>query len=257
MNKLSEITRAIGKEIQATVARPSRVRHLFSIERLKRYVRFHQVSMKASGGWQSTSTVNVTGRRYKSYEDYIELQALKLDYIDLRAHEKRFRSILKQRLQDLEFICRGQSVLCLGARLGAEVRAFIDVGCFAVGIDLNPGEHNPYVLYGDFHNLPMADSSVDVVYSNSIDHAFELDGMVAEIIRVLRPDGHIILEPDPGTKDVDGIEPDLWAAQSWTTIDNLIKYLEELGLKLTSRRPFEYPRNGEQLIFRPLINSVD
>ena len=44
-------------------------------------------------------------------------------------------------------------MLCLGARLGTEVRALHNLGYFAIGIDLNPGVDNPYVLMGDFHKL--------------------------------------------------------------------------------------------------------
>ena len=37
-----------------------------------------------------------------------------------------------------------------------EVRAFLDHGAFAVGIDLNPGRDNRYVMVGDFHQLQFA-----------------------------------------------------------------------------------------------------
>ncbi|MFC1605459.1 class I SAM-dependent methyltransferase [Pseudomonadota bacterium] len=180
---------------------------------------------------------------------------MKLDYLDLEHHELKFRNALRERLADLEFIERGKSALCLGARLGAEVRAFIDLGLFAVGVDLNPGQANSYVLHGDFQHLQQADDSVDVVYTNSIDHAFDIEGMVREILRVVKSDGYIIIEPDPGVEDTGGIEPDLWATQSWKSIDGLMNALEGFGLSLVKRRPFEYPRGGQQLIFVPLDQS--
>ena len=56
----------------------------------------------------------------------------------------------------------GCSVLCLGARLGGEVRAFTAMGALSIGIDLNPGPNNAYVLPGDFHHLQFAQSVFDV-----------------------------------------------------------------------------------------------
>jgi hypothetical protein len=45
---------------------------------------------------------------------------------------------------------------------------------FSVGIDLNPGPRNGYVLHGDFHNIIFADASIDAVYTNALDHSFDL-----------------------------------------------------------------------------------
>src|SRR5215216_3610430 len=84
----------------------------------------------------------------------------------IRAHDRRFYDALRERLETLPFPLLRRRVLCLGARQGTEVRAFIDRGGFAVGIDLNPGEKNRYVLIGDFQELQFATGSVDIVYTN-------------------------------------------------------------------------------------------
>ena len=57
----------------------------------------------------------------------------------------------------------GQDAAVVGARIGTEVKAFLDLGAVAIGIDLNPGENNRYVVYGDFHDLQFASGSIDVV----------------------------------------------------------------------------------------------
>ena len=91
----------------------------------------------------------------EGYDEYLEYQVQKLE-IDLDAmpyYEPRYRAWLRERLRVPEIVRPGTSVLCLGARLGAEVQAFIDLGCFAVGLDLNPGEDNRFVVHGDFHKL--------------------------------------------------------------------------------------------------------
>ena len=57
-------------------------------------------------------------------------------------------------------------------------RALHDLGYFAIGIDLNPGDANPYVLPGDFHRIVFPDASLDAVYTNALDHVFSLEQVV-------------------------------------------------------------------------------
>jgi len=78
---------------------------------------------------------------------------------------------------------------------------FIDHGVFAVRIDLNPGRDNRRMVVGDFHALQYADASVDVVYTNSLDHAFELERVLAEVRRVLKPEGTCLVEVGLGTEE--------------------------------------------------------
>ncbi len=138
----------------------------------------------------------VRKRDYVSYEQYLSHQraklALKRDRI--AQHDREFEHVLHDRLQRSGIPLQGTNVLCLGARLGGEVRAFQRLGAFAVGIDIEPGEKNPYVLHGDFHHLQFATQSVDVIYCNALDHAFDLTQIASEVDRVLKPDGTLILE---------------------------------------------------------------
>ena len=90
---------------------------------------------------------------------------------------------------------------------------------------------------------------MDILYTNSIDHCFSLELMVAEMRRVLKPSGHIVIEPDPGDQEGQHTAPDTWQTLSWRTIEDLRKELERCGLKLIGRQPFQYPRGGEQLVF--------
>jgi SAM-dependent methyltransferase len=85
-------------------------------------------------------------------------------------------------------------VLCLGARLGGEVRAFRSLGALAIGIDLNPGPINAVVLPGDFHHLPFAASTFDLIFTNVIGHAFDLARLEHEICRVLKPRGGFLMD---------------------------------------------------------------
>ena len=87
----------------------------------------------------------------------------------------------------------GRTVLCLGARLGGEVRAFKSLGAVAVGIDLEPGRGNMDVVFGDFHDVPFAADSFDYAYSNVLDHIYDLRRFGREVARVVKPGGLFLL----------------------------------------------------------------
>jgi SAM-dependent methyltransferase len=142
---------------------------------------------------------------------------------------------------------RGRSVLCLAARIGTEVKAFLDVGAFAVGIDLNPGEANRYVLYGDFHALQFSDASIDFVFTNSLDHAFDLGRLSREAARVLKPGGMLLVEALRGRRE--GAQPGFFESFWWQSIDELIAALAKNGFTLQQRAAINYPWEGEALGF--------
>ena len=140
------------------------------------------------------------------------------------------------------------AVLCLGARLGTEVRALQERGHLAIGIDLNPGQDNPYVLPGDFHDLVFADGSFAAVYTNALDHLFDLPRLAAEIQRVLAPDGVLIADVAPGFEE--GQLPGAFEATAWPKIDELVRALGDAGLRLVSRRRLDRAP-WQQLILVP------
>ena len=120
-----------------------------------------------------------------TYSAYIRTQQSKLDKvrtkidaIDVgRQHQvkREFAKALAEGTAGLASL-RGKTVLCLGARLGGEVRAFKALGAVALGIDLNPGRSNMDVVAGDFHAIPFPDASFDYAYSNVLDHVFDATG---------------------------------------------------------------------------------
>lgn len=188
------------------------------------------------------------GRRaYPNYEAYLAHQRTKLDAMrprSLAGHDARFHAALSQRLAELPFDLRGQTVLCLAARQGTEVRAFIEQGAFAVGIDLNPGHDNRWVVVGDFHDLQYTDGSVSIVYTNSLDHAFELERVLAEVRRVLRADGWLITEV---ARDA---ARGFYESLSWSSVDALLEVIAANGFDLERRTRFEKPWQGEQLLLK-------
>ncbi len=193
-------------------------------------------------------------RSYPDYATYVSHQRTKfgaLRWKSVARHDTRFHAALSGRLDRLGKDFRGASVLCLAARQGTEVRAFIDRGAFAVGIDLNPGSDNRHVVVGDFHALQFADRSVQYVYTNSLDHAFALDRVIAEVKRVLRPAGTLIVEANASAGD-GAASAGPYEAMVWTDVDALLSRLVGGGFRLESKEPFDLPWPGEQLVLRPV-----
>lgn len=142
---------------------------------------------------------------------------------------------------------KGSNVLCLGARQGTEVKAFLDLGCFAVGIDLCPGKENKFVLFGDFHDLQFPAESADVIFTNSLDHLFDAKKLLDEITRVLKPGGILIIEAIHG--EAQSTAPDHYASFWWQRVDDLIALFSRHNFKPIHRTPFSTPWPGEQICF--------
>lgn len=187
-------------------------------------------------------------RRFRSYDQYVSRQRGKLKRLNLSRYDLKYRAVLRHRLEKAGGLARGTSVLCLAARIGTEVKAFLDLGCFAVGIDLNPGPENRYVLHGDFHHLQFADGSVDVVFTNSLDHVYDVERLLGEISRVLKPGGLLIVEASLGRDE--GRAPGHYESLWWRQVDDVRALFEAAGFSGEQRRPFIAPWKGEQLWFR-------
>lgn len=195
-------------------------------------------------------------RRYETYEAYVEHQASKLKHIKLaklaNKYTPAFKAALAPRIEALGPLMEtnGRAVLCLAARNGAECEAWTEAGFLAIGIDLNPGENNRFVLPGDFHALQFPDGVFDVVFTNSLDHVFELGKVIDEARRVLKPGGLFVAEVVRGSKDENGREPGPYEAAWW---DHASVVRDEIGrhaLELLASSPFDVPWVGDQYVFR-------
>jgi SAM-dependent methyltransferase len=196
-------------------------------------------------------------RQYRRYEAYVAHQTGKHRRLReqedvgryLRSYDERFAPALRERISREPLARRGAVVLCLGARQGTEVRVFLERGCFAVGIDLDPGPGNGHVLYGDFHQLVFPDGSVDLVYTNSLDHALALGRVFAEARRVLKEGGRLLVEATLGLRE--GGAHGRYEATAWDTVEDLVGEASAAGLILEARYGFDSPWPGHHLRFRP------
>jgi SAM-dependent methyltransferase len=194
-------------------------------------------------------------RKYASYEEYVDHQASKLDKIAHRLREKEDEDLaeFRRRFEGCTALAGARSVLCLGARLGTEVRALHDLGYFAIGIDLNPGERNPYVLPGDFHGIVFPDGSADAVYTNALDHVFSLEKVVREVWRLLRPGGVFVADLELGSAE--GFVPGEYESAMWRDHQALIGRIRDLGnFAIEEQRDLGRTRRDQwtQVVFRKL-----
>jgi SAM-dependent methyltransferase len=185
-------------------------------------------------------------RGYGSYEAYLAHQCSKgAVHSGLVEYGKKLITELIYRFG--EPVECGESMLCLGARTGAEVEAFRRVGMFAWGIDINPGDNNSYVTIGDFDNILLFDNTVDNIYTNSLDHSADLTKTLTETKRVLKPGGYFFLDIVNGTEQ--GYAPGAFEACWWDTVDDVIEIAEKY-FKVISRAPIECPWPGEFVVLR-------
>ncbi len=164
----------------------------------------HPLRHKHSGksGWQPSQQGQLVYRDYRDYAEYVTHQQQK--YAEILKIYGGFtnREIVRYRLKFYRrfrwlpsLLPKDASIICAGARQGTEVEVLRDLGFVnAWGIDLNPGPANPLVRYGDFMHMDSPDSSVDMLYTNCVDHAFNLSDFFAEHARVIRADGYVLYD---------------------------------------------------------------
>ena len=117
-----------------------------------------------------------------------------------------------------EFVpLRGRCVLDVGGGPGYFAEAFRGAGASYVGLDPDGGELSargapaPGMLRGSGQALPVRTGSVDVCYSsNVLEHVPRPWRMVAEMVRVTRPDGLVYLSFTPWLSPWGGHETAPW-----------------------------------------------
>lgn len=164
----------------------------------------HEVRRKHFGeeGWSDEKREGLQYRSYETYDEYVAHQVQKFDEIlkmgvgytngVVGSYRKRFF----RRFRHLKhYVSQDAKILCAGARQGTEVEVLRDLGFRnAYGIDLNPGPKNRWVVEGDFMHIDAKDGEIDVLYTNAVDHAFDLDAFFKEHARVLNANGYVIYD---------------------------------------------------------------
>jgi len=170
-------------------------------------------------------------RKYKDYAEYLSHQKSKLKRKGLKKFRNRSKLMCRIYFKPLfesflKVMVRPCNVLCLGARLGDEVKTWRGLGCGAIGIDLNPGPKNSYVLKGDFHFIPFKGGSFDYIYTNSLDHCLMLEELSNEMFRVLKPSGKVFLDLHPA-KEEQIEKGNYWESLLWKDRKELISIFKK------------------------------
>ena len=166
-------------------------------------------------------------KHYDSYDDYLNQQGSKYDKKNelnwFDGYEQKYKILLGNLLNATKIDFNGKVSLSIGARQGTEVEVFREHGSFAVGIDLNTGTNNKWVVTGDGSDIQYPDNSVDVVYTNALDHFLKIDKTLSEIKRVLKDKGRFIFligSPEDSKNDK-------WGSTYWDDTDSVIQYIEK------------------------------
>ena len=182
----------------------------------------------------------IHSKTFETYDDYIQCQGMKLPYVlekmkSSNMHQRRLVGFTKMFVKAKEHMIGGR-VLCLGARTGEEVEAARKAGfLYSIGVDLYPVGN--CVVKADWHDLPFDDNSFENVFTNSLDHCFDLPKLVMEVKRVLIPGGVFFLVASEkfawATIPIqDRMKKSKNEALFWDNADELMMEFKRAGLKL-------------------------
>ena len=186
-------------------------------------------------------------RRYQSYDEYLNHQKRRPKPTD-DDMSLRYPGRVNFFIEEFSTVIDSQkdhakSVLCLGARDGAEVAAFRHYGMLAVGMDISFQNQNQYVHYGDFHDIPYPDNIFDYVYTNTLNHSLKPERGIEEARRVLKLEvGILIIDLRYGI-DENSLHQGRHHSVAWKTQDEIISVIEDIGFKQTysehlEKKPF-------------------
>lgn len=185
--------------------------------------------------------MSIKKRYYKNYESYVAHQKEKMErpwYLLKRqkAFDQRVNHFRRRLNYFDDYFNKDDSILCVAARLGDEVKALRKLGYKnTIGVDLYPGPDNKLVEKGDFHNLPYSDSSYDILYSNSLDHVYDFEKFSKEMFRILKPEGYFVVESEYFVEKTD-VKTHLnndkkYESVMWDSVSDLIDALRGFRLE--------------------------
>ena len=173
--------------------------------------------------------------KYENYKDYLTHQKDKTtnpEKIKVWLGEEwdiKYRGFLEIFQRNKEYVLSKKKALCLGSRTGQEVKALLDLGINAKGIDLVA--FPPYTCEGDIHNINMRNENVDFVFTNIIDHSIYPEKFCSEMERICTIGGHIIIHIQKG------IDGDLYSENMINDPEVIIRFFKSCSL--VENRPIQ------------------
>lgn len=126
------------------------------------------------------------------YQNYLSTQLIRTLEKRKAPLQKRTQ-IMVDKLEAVAHLYNGR-VLCVGCRNSAELDYFESKEVSkVVGIDLY--SEDPRIRVMDMHQIQYPDNYFDILYSShSLEHARDVERVIAEFLRVVRSDGIIAIE---------------------------------------------------------------
>lgn len=140
-----------------------------------------------------------SNKHYKDYQAYLQHQ---IDGNKNQSKKDRADKVRQERIDCFKKVFeklklpKESKALFIGARWGEEVIAGQDLYAECIGMDLVP--FPPLVEEGDMHELKYEDERFDFVYSNVIDHSYDMKKVFDEMGRVLKPGGLLLVDTHVG-----------------------------------------------------------
>lgn len=142
---------------------------------------------------------------YKDYKEYIKQQRVRAESKWGRKwdYDEIFKQELNLSIDDIDEFIDPKSVICMGCRSGTEVFEFKErfPEAEVYGVDISTyiktirSHLDVKISLQDFNNLPEEwENKFDLVFSNSLDHAYRPEETIQEWHRVAKGGGHLFLE---------------------------------------------------------------
>lgn len=140
---------------------------------------------------------------YKDYKEYLKQQIVRAESKWGRKGKDE-QDFIKNLIETIKRSrVNPNSICCMGCRSGTEVFIFKEMfpDAEVYGVDITENIHtikthlDVHIEIQDFNNLPAEwEDKFDLVFSNSIDHAYDPVKTFKEWTRVTKPGGHLLLE---------------------------------------------------------------
>lgn len=142
-------------------------------------------------------------------------------------------------------LCRGKNVLDVASGEGYGTALLAQTALSAIGVEIDPNSvvhassfyvaPNLKYLAADARNLPVDSNSIDVVVSfETLEHVSDHDRFLAEVARVLRPEGLLFIStPDPEVYSGPGVSPNPYHVRELSSSEfreALGRYFEHLAV---------------------------
>ena len=225
------------------------IKKIIKILKYQYFYKFYQKKIAANSNYNKIDGITYRKYKFNEYSSYLEHQSFKFFLYKqtlLNAFNKHVRNFFNN-FKKIK-IKKNSYILCLGARTGAEVKAFRKLGFFSIGIDLALPKNSPFVIYGDFHHLDFPEKSFDLVYSNTLDHVYNHGKFIKEILRVLKKDGKILFDITKGINEGYTHLLGNFETCAWDHSDQIIQKLLKFRIKLIYKRNLNH--NWIQVMFK-------